>query len=196
MNSDSTFRYTDQEIIEQLRQSGKDKRRSEEQLFNRFAYFIREGTTKHGLSEDESFNAYSDTLLAAFENIKNTHFEARASLKTYLYQIFHNKCVDLIRKKTTNKNSVHQAEAISDKMMLLTDSARSVVQKLIDKANWEQLRIKLGQLEEKCRQLLMYWGENYSDKEIAVLLQYKTADVVKTSRLRCLERLRKFYKSD
>lgn len=196
MNSDSTFRYTDQEIIEQLRQSGKDKRRSEEQLFNRFAYFIREGTTKHGLSEDESFNAYSDTLLAAFENIKNTHFEARASLKTYLYQIFHNKCVDLIRKKTTNKNSVHQAEAISDKMMLLTDSARSVVQKLIDKANWEQLRIKLGQLEEKCRQLLMYWGENYSDKEIAVLLQYKTADVVKTSRLRCLERLRKFYKPD
>jgi len=196
MNSDSTFRYTDQEIIEQLRHSGKDKRRSEEQLFNRFAYFIREGITKHGLSEDESFNAYSDTLLAAFENIKNTHFEARASLKTYLYQIFHNKCVDLIRKKTTNKNSVHQAEAISDKMMLLTDSARSVVQKLIDKTNWEQLRAKLAQLEEKCRQLLMYWGESYSDKEIASLLQYKTADVVKTSRLRCLERLRKLYKPD
>ena len=193
MNSDSTFRYTDQEIIEQLRQSGKDKRRSEEQLFNRFAYFIREGITKHGLSEDESFNAYSDTLLAAFENIKNTHFEARASLKTYLYQIFHNKCVDLIRKKTTNKNSVHQAEAISDKMMLLTDSARSVVQKLIDKTNWEQLRAKL---EEKCRQILMFWGDNYSDREIAALLQYKTADVVKTSRLRCLERLRKLYKPD
>lgn len=194
MNSAGSFRYTDQEIIEQLRQSGIDKRRSEEELFNRFAYFIREGITKHALSEDESFNAYSDTLLAAFENINNAHFEARASLKTYLYQIFHNKCVDLIRKKTTNKNSVHQAEAISDKLMLLSDSARSVVQKLIDKANWNQLREKLGQLEEKCRQLLMYWGDNYSDKEIASLLQYKTADVVKTSRLRCLERLRKLYK--
>ncbi len=40
----------------------------------------------------------------------------------------------------------------------------------------------------------MFWGENYSDKEIASFLQYKTADVVKTSRLRCLERLRKLYK--
>src|SRR5664279_5258005 len=119
MDSTGSFRYTDQEIIEQLRQSGVDKRRSEEQLFNRFAYFVREGMTKHALSEDESFDAYSDTMLAAFENIRNAHFEARASLKTYLYQIFHNKCVDLIRKKTTNKNSVHQAEAISDKLMLL-----------------------------------------------------------------------------
>jgi RNA polymerase sigma factor (sigma-70 family) len=194
MASTGSFQYTDQQIIEQLRQSGTDKRRSEEQLFNRFAYFIREGMTKHALSEDESFNAYSDSILAALENISNTHFEARASLKTYIYQIFHNKCVDLLRKRTTNRNSVHQAETISDRLMLLSDTARSVVQKLIDKADWNQLREKLKQLEEKCRQLLMYWGENYSDKEIALLLNYKTADVVKTSRLRCLERLRKLYK--
>jgi RNA polymerase sigma factor (sigma-70 family) len=194
MDSAGSFHYTDQEIIEQLRQSGIDKRRSEEQLFNRFSYFVREGMTKHALSEDESFNAYSDTILAALENIRNTHFEARASLKTYLYQIFHNKCVDLLRKRTTNKNSVHRHESISDSLMLLSDSARSVVQKLIDKADWNLLREKLKELEEKCRQLLMFWGENYSDKEIASLLNYKTADVVKTSRLRCLERLRKLYK--
>lgn len=194
MDSSGSFRYTDQEIIEQLRQSGIDKRRSEEQLFNRFSYFVREGMTKHALSEDESFNAYSDTILAALENIRNTHFEARASLKTYLYQIFHNKCVDLLRKRTTNKNSVHRPESISDRLMLLSDTAQSIVQKLIDKADWNLLREKLKELEEKCRQLLMFWGENYSDKEIASLLNYKTADVVKTSRLRCLERLRKLYK--
>src|SRR5450755_3794144 len=101
MNSAGSSRYTDQEIIEQLRQGGTDKRRSEEQLFNRFAYFVREGITKHALSEDESFNAYSDTILAALDNINKNHFEARASLKTYLYQIFHNKVVDLLRKKAT-----------------------------------------------------------------------------------------------
>ncbi len=194
MDDTGSFRYTDQEIINQLRQSGIDKRKSEEQLFNRFAYFVREGMTKHALSEDESFNAYSDTILAVLENISNAHFEARASLKTYLYQIFHNKCVDLLRKRTTNKYSVHRPESISDRLMLLSDTARSVVQKLIDKADWNLLREKLNELEEKCRQLLMYWGENYSDKEIASLLNYKTADVAKTSRLRCLERLRKLYK--
>jgi RNA polymerase sigma-70 factor (ECF subfamily) len=194
MDSSNSFHYTDQEIIEQLRLSGSDKRKSEEQLFNRFAYFIREGITKHALSEDESFDAYSDTILAALQNIKNAHFEARASLKTYLYQIFHNKCVDLLRKRTTNKNSVHRPDSISERLLLISDSARSVVQKLIDQADWKLLREKLNQLEEKCRQLLLYWGDNYSDREIASLLQYKTADVVKTSRLRCMERLRKLYK--
>lgn len=194
MDSTGSFRNTDQELIGQLRQSGIDKRRSEEQLFNRFSYFVREGMNKHALSEDESFNAYSDSILAALDNIRNTQFEARASLKTYLYQIFHNKCVDLLRKRTTNKNSVNRLETISDGLMLLSDSAKSVIQKLIDKADWNLLREKLKELEEKCRLLLTYWGDNYSDKEIASLLNYKTADVVKTSRLRCLERLRKLYK--
>jgi RNA polymerase sigma-70 factor (ECF subfamily) len=152
--------------------------------------------TKHALSEDESFNAYSDTILAALDNINKEHFEARASIKTYLYQIFHNKCVDLLRKRTTNKNTVHRAEMISDRLMQLSDSARSAVQTLIDKADWNRLREKLNELEEKCRQILMFWGENYSDREIASFLQYKTADVVKTSRLRCLERLRKLYKTE
>ena len=194
MDGTGSFRFNDQEIIEQLRQSGIDKRRGEEELFNRYAYFVREGMNKHGLSEDESFNAYSDTILATLGNIQNAHFEARASLKTYLYQIFHNKCVDVIRKRTTNKNRVHQAESISDKLMQLSDNARSVVQKLIDKADWNLLRQRMNELEEKCRQLLLYWGDNYSDREIALILNYKTADVVKTSRLRCLERLRRLYK--
>ena len=194
MDSSGSFHYTDQEIIEQLRLSGNDKRKSEEQLFNRFAYFIREGMTKHALSEDESFDAYSDTILAALQNIKSAQFEARASLKTYLYQIFHNKCVDLLRKRTTNKNSVHRPDSISERLLLISDNARSVVQKLIEQADWKLLREKLNQLEEKCRQLLLYWGDNYSDREIASLLQYKTADVVKTSRLRCMDRLRKLYK--
>jgi RNA polymerase sigma factor (sigma-70 family) len=194
MDSTGSFHYTDQEIIEQLRLSGSDNRKSEEQLFNRFAYFIREGVTKHALSEDESFDAYSDTILAALQNIRGAQFEARASLKTYLYQIFHNKCVDLLRKRTTNKNSVHRPDSISERLLLISDTARSVVQKLIDQADWKLLREKLNQLEEKCRQLLLYWGDNYSDREIASLLQYKTADVVKTSRLRCMDRLRKLYK--
>lgn len=190
--SDSLLK-ADRGIIEQLRQGGTDRRRSEEQLFNRFSYFIREGITKHALSEDDAFNAYSDTILVAIENLINAGFEGRASLKTYLYQIFHNKCVDLIRKKTTNKNSVNRSESISDRLLLLSDSSRSVLQKLIDKADWNLLKEKLSSLEDKCRQLLLFWGDNYSDKEIAAMLYYKTADVVKTSRLRCLEKMRRIY---
>jgi RNA polymerase sigma-70 factor (ECF subfamily) len=70
-----------------------------------------------------------------------------------------------------------------------------VLQKLIDKTDLDLLGEKLRELEEKCRKLLTYWSDQYSDREIAAMLDYKTADVVKTSRLRCLEKLRKIYKT-
>lgn len=187
--------YSDRELIEQLRLPGFDKRKSEEQIFNRYAYFIREGINKHDLTEDDAFDAYSDSVLSALEKISNGTFEGRSSLKTYLYQIFHNKCVDLLRKKATNKQSVHRTESITDRLFQISDTARSVVQHLIDKTDWSVLKQKLDELEDKCRNLLLMWANSYSDKEIAANLEYKTADVVKTSRLRCLEKLRRLYKS-
>jgi len=39
------------------------------------------------------------------------------------------------------------------------------------------------------------WGEGYQDKEIAVDLGYQSAAVAKTSRLRCLEKLKKSYEA-
>jgi RNA polymerase sigma factor (sigma-70 family) len=183
----------DRQIIGHLRQNGLDKRKGEEALFSRYSYFIREGMSKQGLSEEEAFNAYSDTVLAAIERISNGTFQGHSSLKTWLYQIFHNKCVDLLRKNATNKNIIHRTESISERLLHISDKARSVVQVLIEKSDWNLLKEKLNQLNEDCRKMLLFWADSYSDKEIATMMEYKTADVVKTSRLRCLEKLKRLY---
>lgn len=193
-NSQGFIDETDEELIDNLRQESSSKRKGEEQLFTSYTYFIREGMHKHGLSEDEAFDAYSDTILSAIEKIRNGSFEGRSSLKTWLYQIFHNKCVDHLRKKTTNKHSVHQTTTINDWLMQLSDTGKSIVQKLIDKTDWDLLKQKLNEIGDTCKRLLTLSAEGYSDKEIAELMKYKTADVVKTSRLRCLEKLRQLYK--
>jgi RNA polymerase sigma-70 factor (ECF subfamily) len=41
--------------------------------------------------------------------------------------------------------------------------------------------------------MLLLWADGYSDKDIAGLMEYKTPDVVKTTRLRCLEKLKQLY---
>ncbi len=193
MNFTDSSSDADRQIIGQLSKSDSNRRRGEEALFTTYAYFIREGMNKHGLSEEETFNAYSDSVLAVIDRVANGSFEGRSSLKTYLYQVFHNKCVDLLRKNATNKNIVNRTESIGERLTQLSDKARSIVQILIDKADWNLLKEKLNQLGDDCRKMLLLWADSYSDKEIAVLMEYKTADVVKTSRLRCLGKLKRLY---
>ena len=101
------------EYYRAVTEGGINRRRAEEQLFSTYSYFIREGVIKHSLSEDESFDAYSDSILSAIDKILSHSFEGRSTLKTWLFQIFHNKCVDLLRKKATHKRSVFNTLSIT-----------------------------------------------------------------------------------
>ncbi len=184
---------SDEVITRNLKESKIDRRKAEEALFARYIYLIKEGIHKYSLDEEESFNAYSDSVLQTINNIVKDTFENRSSLKTYLYKIFNNKCVDLIRKKTTNKNSVNKTAPVSDMLSMISDPAKTIVQQLIEKADYEKLKNCLNKIGETCKQLLTMFSEGFADKEIAVVMEYKSADVVKTSRLRCLDKLRQLY---
>jgi RNA polymerase sigma-70 factor (ECF subfamily) len=95
---------------------------------------------------------------------------------------------------TTNKNRIHRTAALADELLSgLSDTAKSVVQRMVDRTDFDVLRARLGELGENCRKMLALFADGYSDREIAVAMDYKTAEVVKTSRLRCLERLRQSY---
>jgi RNA polymerase sigma factor (sigma-70 family) len=193
MRGSHSFKEADRQIIGLLRQNGLDKRKGEESLFSEYAYFIRDGMRKHRLSEDQAFDAYSDSVLVAIDSISNETFQGGSSLKSYLYKIFHNKCVDLFRKNATNKSSVNRTLSINEELFRLSDKSRSIVQTLIEKADWKVLRSRLEQLGDDCRRMLLLWADSFSDREIAVVMEYKTANVVKTSRLRCLAKLRQLY---
>ena len=181
---------SDADLMAGIRAGGPQRRLYENKLYEKYDYLIADGTRKHRLSEDECASAYSDTILTAFDNISNGRFEGRSELKTYLYQIFTNKCVDAIRKKTTNRSSVHDAFSLDDSLMQLPDESRSIVQTLIAQSDVEKLHRYLRELGEKCRAMILSWGEGYSDDEIAITMGYNSAAVAKTSRLRCLEKLR------
>lgn len=185
----------DVDIIAGLQAGGASRARFENRLYKKYLYFIREGTRKHQLAEDDCVSAYDDTILAGIDHISNGRFMGQSKLETYLYQIFTNKCVDLIRKKTTNREQVHNAISIDDTLLQLPDPARTIVQQLITQCDTEQLHHHLRAIGDKCRQMLLAWGEGYTDEEIAHQLHYNTASVAKTSRLRCLEKLREAYTS-
>ncbi|MEO6684331.1 MAG: sigma-70 family RNA polymerase sigma factor [Dyadobacter sp.] len=184
---------SDNVLIDGILSKNGSSRSFENRLYEKYVYLIREGVWKHKLSTDECSMVYSDTILTIIENIQNNRFEGRSGLKTYLYQIFNNKCVDLLRKNATNRQQVHKGNTIDDYINILPDDSRSIVQQLIDQYDLEVLHERLRELGEKCRHMLKAWSEGFMDQEIAVEMGYQSAAVVKTSRLRCMEKLREMY---
>ena len=181
----------DMAILEGLKAGGTQRRIFERDLYKTFFYFIHQGVKKYGIAEEDAASAYSDAIISIIDNIVKGNFEGRSALKSYCYKIFSNKCVDLLRKDTTNKRKVNQAMPIDSLLYELPDQARTVVQQILLKEQRQHLMQKLIELGDKCRQVLLFFEDGYSDKEIAGFMEYNSADVVKTSRLRCLERLKK-----
>ena len=181
----------DQELIIGIREGGNRRRFFENSLYNKYTYFIKDAVFKHKINEEDASMAYSDTILTVIEHIALGRFEGRSELKTYIYQIFYNKCVDVIRKNTTNKMS---GISLDDLVEPVPDSQRSALADLIRQQDHERLRRLLGNLGERCQELLKRWSEGFTDEESAQEFGYNSAGVAQTTRLRCLEKLREMYK--
>ena len=181
---------TDQELIHGLRLGEGSRQRFENELYLTYRYFIQEGCQKYRLNQEDGFSAYSDAVLSVITSITGNRFEGRSSLKTYLFQIFSNKCVDLVRRNTSNKSSVHHSSALPEMMQQMPDGAKNAVERMMQKFQWSLVAGKLQELGDKCRQMLRLFEEGYSDQQIADAMAYQTAAVAKTSRLRCIDKLR------
>jgi len=187
-------KLTDPDLMAGIRAGGPQRRLYENRLYETYDYLIADGVRKHRLTDDDCASAYSDAVLVVIDHIVTNRFKEQSGLKTYLYQIFSNKCVDAIRKTTTNRSSVHNGFSLDDTLLQLPDDTRSVVQQLIAQNDASRLQRELRLIGEKCQAMLLAWGDGYSDDEIAHTMNYNSAAVAKTSRLRCLEKLRERYR--
>lgn len=185
----------DREIIEGLQLNCDQRAHFEKTLYLQYRYFIDEGSKKYTLGYEDSFSAYSDAIISVIKNIINKSFNNNSSLKTYLFQIYSNKCIDLIRKKTTNIQKVNQSVAEPELLSHLPDKAKNVIEKLIERQKMLEIKQNLELIGGKCKEILLLFEDGYSDKEIAEKLAYNTASVAKTTRMRCLEKIKEKMKN-
>ncbi len=111
-------------------------------------------------------------------------------LKRICFQIFSNKCIDLIRKNTTNKQQVFKTAELPELMNQLPDAAKTAVEKMMNVEQKKMVKEMMETIGTRCKELLLLFEDGYTDKEIAEHLSYNNAAVVKTTRLRCLDKLR------
>lgn len=183
-------KISDSDIINGIFNGGNERRNAEYKLYNKYNYFIGGATFKHKIDAENASMAYSDAVLTVIEHIVSNRFEGRAELKTYIFQIFNNKCVDALRRLATKEKYM---APIDDILYQLPDAQKNIVADLIQNQDFEQLKQKLSKMGERCQDLLNRWAIGYSDKELALEYGYNTSSVVQTTRLRCLDKLREMY---
>ena len=79
---------------------------------------------------------------------------------------------------------------VADALNQLSDNAKNIVERLVTNEMKANVKNQLETIGKKCKEVLMMFEDGLTDKEIAELLEYSNAAVVKTTRLRCLEKLR------
>jgi RNA polymerase sigma factor (sigma-70 family) len=194
LNLFNIYSSNDNSILKGIRLGGAEKRKAENLLFEKYNYFINHGAKKFNILLEEASIVYSDAILTVIDHIKVDKFESKASLKTYLNQIFYNQCVSFIRKKTTKKaTSTYDTVLLDNILEPLHDESQNIISQIIQKEEESDLMERILKIGEKCKELLMLWAEGNSDKEIVNLLAYASVDVVKVSRMRCMAKLKGLY---
>lgn len=194
----SLFTKSDSKLIEGIRQESLQSRLFENELYKKYVYLVQHiGIRKQRLSEEDAKTAYHDTLNAVILAIMSDTFEGKSSLKTFIHSIYSNKCVDLLRKNTTNKempnnrSNLHDIDDIAIRNQIEKDATEST---FATQDNQAFILLMIKQLRAKCQAILLvsaYYG--FKDEEIANLVNLSSGKSVSVTKRRCEEELRELY---
>ncbi|MEM6803540.1 MAG: sigma-70 family RNA polymerase sigma factor [Bacteroidota bacterium] len=183
--------YSDQEIIAGIQAGGIQRQRIENYLFDQHAGLVYQGMKRYRLSEVDALDVYSMSILALSEQIRSNRFQGKSKIRTFLFSIFRNRCINKIRDNKTNKFS------FVDQIPDLPEKAKGVLEQLVIQENFDKIQDCIAKLGEKCEKILMmrdYYG--YSLEEIAKEIGFKTSQSVSSMRYRCMEKLKELIRNN
>jgi RNA polymerase sigma-70 factor (ECF subfamily) len=172
---------TDQKFIDSILTGGSVMQKTVEWFYNENYKLVHQMIGSHKLVKENVLDAYSDAVTAFVENIRNNKFRGDSKCSTYFIRIFNNKCIDIIRKKTTNR---------MDQNTIFLDN---IEQELMQEDVQEDQNIGISeffvQLSEICREVLMDWSDGFSMEEVAARNGLRNAHTARSKRYNCFKQL-------
>ncbi|MEO9872795.1 RNA polymerase sigma factor [Ekhidna sp.] len=184
-----SFSKSETQILEQIR-SGDEK--AMERIYHAYrSEFLIWSMDKYNVSEDDALDHYQDAVTIFFEKVSNGMLEKiESTIKTYLFGIGKNK----IRQK-------FQKDAKADDHLDgMTEHYQFLGEGVENHSTFEEAKNlavnAFNQLGESCKKLLKYfYFEKKSMIEISKLMGHKNEGVSRTSKKRCLEKIREQLKN-
>lgn len=142
--------------------------------------------------EDELISVYTDTCIAACENVRSGKYAAAGNVKfrSYLFQIARNKHLNLQRSRK-NDPLARTVEDIFGKNERGIDREEDMDSDEVRMTKNGIVRdVVFNEMTEPCLSLFRYiYYEHRKGKDVAELMSYKNADTVKSQTARCRKKL-------
>ena len=139
---------------------------------------LRYGGQQHDIEE-----VFNTTLMQFVKTVvKNKEMAINSSLHGYLSGVA--KYVWMNQSKKEKKN---RSEEIDDQFDIQSDTTPESL--LLDQSKVDLLGGLLQKLGRNCKEVLMYWANGYSMKEIAEMMDYKSDNMAKKKKYKCFKEL-------
>jgi RNA polymerase sigma-70 factor (ECF subfamily) len=163
-------------------------KRGDIQLLNKFYLNHRQEFFKwveksYGLSQDEAADVYQDAFIVLYKNLAANEIEQHgSSLKTYVFGIGKNITLKRFSKQ---KKVIEAWEIAQEEWEVNEEEAAQLTER-------QQAAMNLYEkLAEPCKSIIkMFYYDKRSMQEIAQSLGYKSEDVAKNQKARCLKSAR------
>ena len=177
--------FSDEELVAGIRSGGSSRERCMNFLLRHWEFLIPEMCKRHNIREEDAEELYLDAAFVLYEHIKSGQFREQSKLSTYLYRIYFNKCVDLVRKNSADKTFV------LEKIPEPEDQSGNILKQLIFKEDFDRAMALMNQLGNFCKELLLdSLYRNYTLDEVAKRNKLKDAAQVSNRKYKCLQKLK------
>ena len=177
--------YTDQEIIEKIRSGGQSREAIATYLLKHWNGYAIKLSKKYHLSTEEQKDAYTDAIIKLISQIDQGQFRGESQLSSYFYSILNNICVDVLRKRTSNKNKP------TEELLEYTLVEQKAFELFEQKDLSSKIRFVIESMGENCKNVLLDWGYyGYDMKEIAKRQKLSNAESARSIKYKCMKKLK------
>lgn len=191
--------FSDQELVTMVQEGGEQSEQAMFHMYDQYFGLCYHFAKKFNLNREELLSAYSNAMMALRAQLLEGKYKGKGSLKKYFRRILNNKCVDIIRKNTTEKKKrsmigletallqseeLNREEALIEEERRLAREEKAAAQKAL-------LRKAMEQLSEKCRNILVdYLAYGLTPKQINEKYdEIKNANVARSTIYSCRKKL-------
>ncbi len=144
--------------------------------------FLRWSEKTFGLPYEEAVDIYQEAVMIVYEKVTSRKLTVlESSLKTYLFAVSKNLILKMIRRREATQAALAERDKLAQH-----DEAEELAE-----LRREKVRTIVAGLPEPCKSILqLYYYQQMPMRVIAEKLGYKSEDVAKVQKNRCMKSLK------